>query len=144
MKKFLSIILLIAVAFQVEAQSTSPRFGTTKNADNTGRSLTYGYQTFNDVAGADSVTVTPNFFLSTYRINLLDSLTIRNAVVTRSYAGDHIRFIISAASGSPFLKFTGANWISQGTATLSSANKRAIIQFVFDGVRWVEFSRLIQ
>ncbi|MEI8111172.1 MAG: hypothetical protein WCH59_09305 [Chitinophagia bacterium] len=144
MKKLFSLLFLMAFAFAVNAQSTSPRFGTKKNDDNTGRVVTYGYQTFADAAGADSITVTPNFFLSTYRVTLLDSLTVRNAVVTRSFAGDQIRFVVSAASGSPFIKFTGANWLTTGTATLSGTNKRAVIQFIFDGVRWVEMSRVVQ
>jgi hypothetical protein len=144
MKMLLSLIVLALLFFSANAQSTSPRFGTKKNDDNTGRVVTYGYQTFADAAGADSITVTSNFFLSTYRVTLLDSLTVKNAVVTRSFAGDQIRFVVSAASGSPFIKFTGANWLTAGTATLSGTNKRAVIEFVFDGAKWVEAERFIQ
>ncbi len=142
MKKLFALIAFVFAVAVVNAQSTSPRFGTAKNQDNTGRVLTYTYNTWTDAQGADSTAITPNAYQSYYRVALVDSFTVKNPVVTRSYAGDRITIIASGASGK-FLKFTGSNWISGGTATLSSGG-RAVISFVFDGAKWVEAGRVVQ
>lgn len=143
MKKFIFLMLLTISGLAVIAQSTSPRFGTAKNQDNTGRVLTYTYVSVTDAAGADSVTATPAAFETIYRVSLTDSLTMSQPVVTKSYAGDNITIIASAASGTPKLKFYGSYWQTAGTATLSTG-LRAVIKLVFDGSKWVEASRVVQ
>jgi len=143
MKKLIAIIFLFSLAFATFAQSTSPRFGTLKNQDNTGRVLNYKLVTVTDVAGADSVICKPNAWTTIYKVTLLDSLTLKQPTVTYSYLGDNIEIIASCTSGTPKLKFYGTNWLSAGTATLSS-NKRAVIKFVFDGAKWVETGRYVQ
>lgn len=135
MKKILFAIVFLIGAVAVNAQSTSPRFGTAKNQDNTGRVLTYNYATVTDAAGADSVTITPNAWQTIYRIALTDSVTFKNPVVSRSFAGDNILIIASGASGTK-VKFTGSNWVGTSAATLSSGG-RSVIRYVFDGARWV-------
>lgn len=142
---FLSIIAIFAffLSFGVNAQSTSPRYGTSVNNDNTGRAFTYKYTSITDAAGADSVAVVPAYSGNIYRVTLVDSLTFKQPVITKSYAGDEITIVASAASGTPKLKFTGSNWLTAGTATLST-NKRAVITLIFDGAKWIEKSRVVQ
>ena len=143
MKKLFSIIALsIFTVAAVNAQSTSPRFGTAKNQDNTGRVLTYAYTTWTDAAGADSTTVTPNAWQTIYRVALTDSFYVKSPSVGRSYAGDNVVIVASGSSGAK-LKFAGTNWISAGTATLSGGG-RAVIKFIFDGAKWVEAYRTVQ
>ena len=144
MKKYFSfLIAALLVASSAMSQSTSPRFATTKNGDNTGRVLTYGYVNLTDAAGADSVVLNPRFYQSYYQIVLLDSFTLKQPTLTSSYAGDHITIICTAASGTPFLKFSGSNWVTTGKATLST-NLRAVIDLIFDGSKWVEQNRVVQ
>ena len=143
MKKLFSFLVIFAITLTaVNAQSTAPRFGTAKNQDNTGRVLTYNLVSVTDAAGADSVTITPNAWETIYKVAALDSLTFKSPTVSRSYYGDIVTLFITGTSGDK-IKFTGSNWVSQGTATLSSGLK-AIIRFRFDGAKWVEESRVVQ
>lgn len=141
MKKIFLLALFVSFAAIAMAQSTSPRFGTAKNQDNTFRILTNAYTTATDAAGADSTTVNPAAFNSIIRVALTDSLTFRNPVVTRSFAGDQLTIVATGASGNR-VKFTGSNWVSAGTATLSSGGS-AVITFVFNGSKWAERSRSV-
>ena len=142
MKKFIfALFALVFCAGAVNAQSTSPRFGTTKNADNTGRVLTYKVVTVTDAAGADSVTIAPNAFETIYKVVALDSITFKSPSVTNSYYGDQVTLQVTGTSGD-LVKFTGTNWVSAGTATLSSG-LNAIITFRFNGTKWVEQSRVV-
>jgi len=142
MKKIFSILFLLAFTFTVSAQSTSPRFGTLKNQDNTGRGLTYKLVSVTDGTGADSVIAFPGAYKTYYKVTLIDSLAFKQPVVTTSYLGDNIVIVATGASGTK-VKFTGSNWITTGTATLSSGG-RAIIDLIFDGARWVESNRTVQ
>lgn len=125
----------------VNAQSTSPRFGTAKNTDNTGRVLTYKLVSVTDAAGADTVILRPNAWETIYKVAALDSLTLGQPVLTNAYYGDAIILQITGTSGD-LIKFTGSNWVSAGTATLSSG-LNAIITFRFNGTKWVEQSRVV-
>lgn len=146
MKKILFAIIAIATFTAcnntAQAQSTSPRFGTTPGRDNTYRTLTNGYTAITDAVAADTSTLYPAKFNSYYRISLVDSLYMASPTITKSYAGDNITLIVSGASGTK-LKFAGSNWQSAGTATLSSG-ANAILTFVFSGTKWVESSRVVQ
>ena len=141
MKKLLFILSFLIAVVAVNAQSTSPRFGTAKNQDNTGRVLTYNYVAVTDATGADSVIITPAAYQTFYRVTLTDSLTFKQPVLKASYAGDHITIIASGASGT-FIKFTGSYWVTSGTATLSTGG-RSIISLTFDGAKWVENVRAL-
>lgn len=144
MKKLFSIILLMAVAFQVSAQHTVPRFGTKKNEDNTGRVLNYKVApTITDAVGVDSTVINPNAFETYYRVNLNnDTLTLRSPIVTNSYLGDKI-IIQVVGTNTKRLKFAPPNFLSAGAATLSTGAVATIV-FIFNGVRWVEYSRVVQ
>lgn len=143
MKKFLFLLIAVVAFVAVNAQSTSPRFGTKKNEDNTGRSLNYKLVSLTDAAGMDSAVINPNAFETYYRVTLnVDTLVLRSPVVTNSYFGDKMIFVVSGASGRR-LKFTGPNFISSGSATLSTGLVATVV-FVFNGVRWAEQSRVVQ
>ncbi len=146
MKKYIfSLVLFIAAictVTAVQAQSTSPRFGTAKNQDNTARVLTFKTQSLTDAAGADSATIEPNAWHTIVQVAALDSFTLKSPTVTNCSYGDQLVIYVTGTSGDK-LKFTGTNWASSGTATLSSVAK-AIIEFFFDGAKWTEKTRTVQ
>jgi hypothetical protein len=143
MKKIFLAMVLLAAAFGVSAQSTAPRFGTAKNQDNTARVLTYAYITGIDATGPDTLKTVPAAFHTYYRLSTVaDSTGINITSTVQSYAGDLITVVASGSSGG-FVKFIGSNWLSTGKATLSTTG-RAVINFVFDGSKWVEASRQVQ
>lgn len=141
MKKLIFILFSVCI-FNAVAQSTSPRFGTASNKDNTYRTLTNKLVTVTDAAGADTVTIATTGYNNLVKIAALDSLTLGSPTVTKCYLGDQMTLLVTGTSGDK-LKFTGSNWVSAGTATLSSGLK-AVITFIFDGAKWVESSRVVQ
>jgi hypothetical protein len=141
MKKLIFILFSVCI-FNAVAQSTSPRFGTASNKDNTFRTLTNKLVTVTDASGADSVTLAPNGYNNIVVVNALDSLTFKSPTVTKCYLGDELTLVINGTSGDK-VKFTGTNWVSAGTATLSSG-LNAVIRFVFNGSKWIEASRVVQ
>jgi hypothetical protein len=143
MKKIIFILSIFLSAFAVNAQSTSPRFGTSAGTDNTGRVLTYAYNTVTDASGADSTTLNPNAWKTIVRVALTDSIYFKSPVVTRSYAGDQLVIVASSSTSGKKVKFAGTNFISTGTAT-TSTSLRAVITFIFDGAKWVETCRAVQ
>lgn len=143
MKKIIFILTLVVFAFGANAQSTSPRFGTTTGSDNTGRVLTYKYQTVTDASGADSTTLNPNAWKTIVRVALTDSIYFKSPVVTRSFAGDQLVIVASSSASGKKVKFAGTNFITAGTAT-TSTNNRAVITLIFDGSKWVESGRIVQ
>ena len=130
------------VGCAANAQSTSPRFGTTAGDDNTDRVKTNSWVAATDAAGADTVSYNPNKSHAYYRLSLTDSLTFKLSSITRSYAGDEIHIIATGTSGNK-LKFTGTNMQTTGTATLSSG-ACAVIDLVFTGAKWIEQNRVVQ
>lgn len=144
MKKIL-VLFTIAIVFTQAciAQSSSPRFGTAPNQDNTGRVLNYVYRTATDATAADSIVINANAWETVYNITLKDSFTLKQPLVTHCFFGDQLVLVCSAPSGTPFLKFTGSLWVTTGKATLSTG-LRAIIKLRFDGAKWVEESRVVQ
>ena len=147
MIKLFFLFILVSISCSVLAQHTTPRTGVGVKYDP--RNLGYAYLTKTDAASATIDTFSlasdkmPNAWRTIYRIVLVDSLCAGNPAVTNSYAGDEIEFIISAASGTPFLRFIGTNWVTAGTATMTT-RLRSIIKFVFDGAKWVESGRYTQ
>jgi hypothetical protein len=142
MKKLFALLFFVTLTMASFAQSTTPRYGIAKNQDNTGNTITLGYKAITDATGADSVSIYPGFYQNNYRVTLVDSLCFKLGTLGGSYAGDNIKIIASGASGT-IVKFTGANFLTSGKATLST-NGRAVIDLVFDGAYWVEANRTIQ
>jgi len=139
-----NLFLFIALCIGVTAfgQSTSPRFGTLKNQDNTYRVLTLKKSAIVDDAGNDTLSVSPNAYFSYVTCTAVDSFSVKIGSVANSYFGDNIQLIVSGVSGNK-VKFVGSNLLTAGTATLSS-NGRAVVTLVFDGAKWVESARVVQ
>lgn len=147
MKKLLAILTIMALCavttFSAHAQSIAPRFDSTGiSGDNTGRVLNYHYATLSDAAGNDTTSLNPRAWDNVYAVHLNDSTSLKFYTINNSYLGDKITIIATGASGTK-LKFADANWLSTGTATLSSGGV-AILRFIFDGTKWAELSRVVQ
>ena len=159
--KNLIFLLSFTLAFCVNsfAQSTattSPRFGVTKNDDNTGRVLTYAVITTTDVTAAtlDTIEIRPNAYTTlvtmktgTAMTNLADSVCYKFSSRNTVYRlGDNCKFFISKGTGNGKIKFGGSQFIlsTASAAVAIAANKTLIMAFVFDGKKWVEAYRMIQ
>lgn len=150
MKKYIFLILSIGfLASGVLAQSTTPRFGTTKNQDNTGRVLTYKFVSTADATGADTVKLAPSAWETVVipSATIKDSLSYSLTSLTNCSAGDAIVFMFTNSSGSGHkVKFVGSGWqfSSSGSSITLTTAKRATIKFIFDGAAWVETGRVVQ
>ena len=144
MKKIIGIIVLLSAVVLCSAQSTSPRFGTLKNQDNTGRVLTYALVNYTDVAGADSLKTLPNAWQTIYNFTIsTDSVLFGSPVLAKSFLGDNIVIIVQGSATGKKLKFSGTNIIGAGTVT-TTTNKKAVVRLIFDGAKWVETGRYVQ
>lgn len=156
MKKLFALLFLVAFTFTVSAQITAPRFGTTKNSDNTGRGLTYAVVTTTDVTSAtlDTILLAPNAFetlicmkTGTVMTNLADSVCYKFSSTTGNYKlGDVAVFMISKGTDAGKIKFGGSQYIlsTASTAVALAANKSLIMRFRWNGAKWIEESRVVQ
>ena len=149
-----NIFLFISILFSlaVSAQSTTARLGGAANTDNTYRRLNYKQVDVTDAAGLDTITLVPKNFHTLVRIpSLVDSVTLYIPSTAFSYAGDEVELVVTNSSTGKCVRFSAAN-LAPATVTVGSQNgtmyvtasKRAVISFVFDGVKWVERSRMVQ
>lgn len=160
MKKLLLLsCFLIGILANSNAQSqytTTPRFGTAKNDDNTGRVLTYAVISTTDVTSAtlDTILITPNAWntlvcmkTGTAMTNLTDSVCYKFSSKNTGYRlGDEVKFMISKGTGAGKIKFGGSQFIlsTASAAVALAANKALIMTFTWDGTKWVEVARMIQ
>lgn len=144
MKSILTVISLFICVLSF-SQSTSPRFGTASNTDQTGRMLTYKYFTVTDTASAkkDTINIKPAAWQTIYRMVLVDSASFGLSSLASSYAGDNLTFVFSAASGTPWVNFIGTNFVTAGIVTMTT-RLRSVVKFIFDGAKWVETGRYTQ
>lgn len=154
--KNLILLFLLAFTFTVSAQTTAPRFGTTKNADNTGRGLTYAVVTTTDVTSAtlDTIVLAPNAFetlvcmkTGTVMTNLADSVCYKFATNNANYKlGDKVTIMVSKGTGAGKIKFGGSVYIlsTASAAVALAANKSLIMRFVWNGSKWIEVARVVQ
>ena len=144
MKNLISILCFVLIGLTISAQSTSPRFGTTKTQDNTGRNLTYGVVTYSDVTGNDSINVSTNYFETIVTVNVKDSVTLGAPVITNAFYGDKLTIYIVGASNGNKVRFSAYKtiWIGAGTVTLSTG-KIAYISYIFNGAKWIETGRAV-
>lgn len=143
----LTPLILAITAGSAVAQNTVPRFGITAKDDNTGRMMTWKYLKLTDATGADTAKLHPRAYTTILQYSAVDSLAFSVVSLADSYVGDEIQIIVTNAAGSGHqVKFVGSNWQvgSGGAAIALTASKRANINFIFDGVAWVETSRLVQ
>lgn len=147
MKKIFSLLAIITLSISVFAQSTTPRYGITKSRDNTGRVLTYNFVATNDDAGNDTISTTPNAWETIIRpsSNLTDSVNIK-CPLTNCYVGDYLTVIVTKGSTNGAVRFPSAYFITSTSTQRCTitANKTAIFRFQFNGVKFIEISRLVQ
>lgn len=153
--KNLVLLFLLAFTFTVSAQ-TSPRFGTTKNTDNTGRGLTYAVVTTTDVTAAtiDTIVLSPNAYetlvcmkTGTVMTNLSDSVVYKFSSTTGNYRlGDKVTIMLSKGTGAGNVKFGGSKYILSTAVNYVAlaANKSVIMVFVWNGTKWIERSKVVQ
>lgn len=121
------------------AASTIPRFGTTANKDNTGRTITQDFQT---PAYAATLAITPTCQKTTIKPATLTGAVTINATTTNAFADDDLFVLVTADTTARVVTF-GTNFVSAGTLT-AAISKRATAHFKFDGVTYVEVARFVQ
>ena len=153
MKKYILLISLVfAACVSSFAQFTTPRTGVGANQDNTGRVLTYNYVAVTEAVGYDSINIYPHAWLTTYKVSVTnDSIRFGQPKISQSYFGDNLRLIITGTSGKvvSFGTYLSSIWVVNKTANTTgeivlSTKGKAIINFVFDGIKWVEVSRSVE
>lgn len=147
MKKIFAICAFAFALSTLSAQHTTPRTGTGANNDNTYRAATFYYKAVADTAGIDTVKLNLNAYNNRIKVALTDTLALNLTPVTNCYYGDLLTVTVTNTSGVGALKFIGSNVEttdgSSGRLYIASS-KRANINMIFDGVKWVETSRVVQ
>lgn len=138
MKKFI-LISILALSFlgSLAAQATTPRFGTSRNSDNTGRVLTYGYDA---ISYDDTVTVAPNAFETIYKYTTLTGNCIIYATETKCRVGDKVFFLFNLASGGARTVTFGTGFTASATMVVDSA-QAASVTFMYNGSNFIEVGR---
>ncbi len=156
--------MLLFTSISVEAQHTTPRFGTAGNQDNTYSRLNLGSVKIADTAGAtpDTVLINPGsnskvtgVYSNHYQLTLTDSCVLSISSLNSSWLWDEIVVDIENTSGSNhWVKFIGTwNYFagvtawgmsSTGTKISPTSGKAAILRFHFNGALWIEDSRSLQ
>ena len=137
MKKYITIFLLCIGLF-ASAQSTSPRFGTLKNQDNTGRVLTYGYVT---PAYAASVALVTRYYDTTVKVGQLTGNITLTATVTNCYVGDKLEIVLAADATDRTVTFSTG--FTSGGTVLIPASGTFCYYFTFNGVGWIHASKSV-
>lgn len=142
MKKYLSILALIAISVTSFGQSTSTR--QTYNGVNDASVLSWKTTTLVDAASAtkDTVVMRPNAAYSYYKVNLVDSAILNLKSRAGCYYGDQLVLdIVNPAFTNKLI--LGTYWIvATGTTTLTlTASTSTRIWFEFDGANFVERGR---
>ena len=144
MKKLVLISFLSLILSGLFAQSTTPRFGTPPYRNNTGSGLTYQVKTLTHYANNDSMKIYPSAYCTyTYTAHTITHSVRYYIYGTNSFLGDQLSVMVSNSSGMGHkLKFYGDIQLGTSTTyvTLPSAS-RFIINFTFDGTKFVEISR---
>lgn len=135
MKKLVSILFLFAFVLFASAQYTSPRFGVLANQDNTGRVLTYAYQT---PTFSSSKVITCNAYETTVKMGTLTGAQTLTANVTSCHAGDKLNLLLTDDGSGRVVTFS-TGFASGGNITMGSSAK-ASLYFVFNGVGWFQLS----
>lgn len=134
MKKLIFSIIFFACAFLVNAQTNSPRFGTTASGDNTGRVITYGY-----VAPVYAATynIVPKYYETTVKMGTLTGALTLTSSITQSYAADKLSIVFTADGTNRVVTFS-TGFASGGNITVN-ASTTMTVNFVFNGTTgWVQ------
>lgn len=142
MKKFLSILALIAISATSFGQSTSTR--QTYNGVYDASVLSWKTTTLVDAASAtkDTVTMRPNAAYAYYKVNLVDSAILNLKSRAGCYYGDKLILDITNPAFTNKLILGNYFKVATGTTTLTlTASTSTLIQFMFDGANYVETGR---
>lgn len=152
MKKIILSIIALALSVSAFSQSsTLPRYGTTKNDDNTGRVFTYGY--IAPVVTSTSLNITGAAL--NYNATLLNLSTIPASLATltvaitqnnRSFVGDEIQVVGFMATTTSITWRTPSvasipGFFAGSVSTVSGNNRQFNINFRYDGSNFVETGR---
>lgn len=146
MKKFLSIIFLLAISVSVFAQSSTPRWGGNAKDDNTGRVLTYNVTTALDAAGNDTVFSTPNAWETIIRIGALtDSINFK-CLLTTAKLGDKLSIFVVGGGSNGGVRFPSTYFVNDATANryTIAAGKTAMFHYRCNGTKWIMQCKMIQ
>lgn len=142
--KNLILLFLLTFTISVSAQSTTPKFSTTKYGDNTGKSLTYGVLAVTPTS--TMVTIKPNF--NFYQLATVATTSISptfTASTTYSNKADQLDLLITSNATGTRTITLGTGFIANAVTTQTlAASKQALFRFIFDGSKYVEISRAVQ
>lgn len=137
MKKilFLSLFCIGLMATSANAQ----RFGTTANADNTGRTLTYAYST---KTYATPMTLKPNASQTWFSVDSLTGVLTVNLSTSYAQKCDEVTLVFVSDSASAGHVVTFGTGIAPSATTLTvDKNQRATWTGVFMKGIWIEKAR---
>src|ERR1700752_2706398 len=132
----LAVILTFGLTSGGIAQTTTPRFGITKNTDNAGRVITYAYSA---PAITATTVITPKNYDNLYAINCGTLSPAINFTATSAYLGDRVTFITTATASSTIT--LGGNVLTSASTYTVASGKYSTITFVFNGANFAEVSR---
>lgn len=131
--KILIALSLLILSSAVLGQYTTPRFGTAKNQDNTGRVLTYKFARPDYAA---TVALGPNAYETTYVFDTLTGALTLTSSVASSHAADKLSLVFVADGTNRVVTFS-TGFTSGGNITVNSGTKMTV-NFVFNGIGWVQ------
>lgn len=138
MKKLFSLLFLVCFASVLMAQIATPRFGTLKNQDNTGRVLTYSVI---DKTYSSTVTVTPNAYETFVNVATLTGNSTVSATTTVTHKYDQLSILLIADTSTRTVTL-GAGFAKNVADTIAiPPATKAYLKFIFDGTAWIELSR---
>ena len=141
MKKILFLLAFVAISVAASAQHTTPRFGYTKNSNNTGSSCTYAYAS--KLTATSPMALTPNAYETVITTDSLKNALTVTIATTNGYVGDKVKiFFLGDATGRTVTFSTGT--AAKSTTMAVAATKWAVVEFCFNGVVWVEDFRMFQ
>lgn len=148
MKKITSFLLLIALAFSVNAQHTTPRLGNKVSDCSNFGCVDYKYSSVTTTTATAVLYQLPRTYESVIKIGTLTHALTDSLGISGSFVGDKVTFVFAADTLTAGRVVTfGNNIKSAGTLTVpnskSSHSGQASISFIFDGVRWTELYRSI-
>lgn len=140
-------MLLAIGSFSAQAQSTIPFYDVANNSTGGKAQSTMTDNHINviktDVASAtlDTVKIYPSHRLINITLTVLDSCTLKLQSVAGCYYNDHLDLLVINPAQTGVVKFLGS-WALNGAVTqyALTANKKYLIRFFFDGVKWVQYA----